>query len=114
MGCVGGIVGIEMQRYHLFGEITRVVEFLESTAPENRVQVSTACHDAVMRERMPACNTSNMTFRPPSTRTVASASSLEFEPRPEKHLSTSKGDIVEYDEVHGPTYLVSDIFGRSF
>merc|ERR1712050_339031 len=46
--CVGGIIGIEMQRYHLFGRLTRVVEVLESTAPEGRVQVSTACRNSIL------------------------------------------------------------------
>merc|ERR1712232_976920 len=31
---------------------------------------------------------------------------LVFEPRKEAHLSTSKGDIVDYHEVGGPTFLV--------
>lgn len=32
--CIGGIVGTEMQRYHLFGGLMRGLEVLESTAPE--------------------------------------------------------------------------------
>merc|ERR1711862_714241 len=32
--CIGGIVGTEMQRYHLFGALMSGVEVLESTAPE--------------------------------------------------------------------------------
>eukprot|EP00438_Fugacium_kawagutii_P005497 Skav227041 [mRNA] locus=scaffold72:374131:380220:+ [translate_table: standard] len=37
--CIGGIVGTEMQRYHLFGELMSELEVLESTAPEGCVQV---------------------------------------------------------------------------
>merc|ERR1719160_426932 len=48
--CVGGIVGVKMQRYHLFGDIMNVLDILESTAPEGGVQVSTACHQAVTEE----------------------------------------------------------------
>merc|ERR1719161_2143725 len=48
--CVGGIVGADMQRYHLFGELMTVIEVLESTAPEGMVQLSKACKDEVERE----------------------------------------------------------------
>merc|ERR1712032_320550 len=41
--CIGGIVGADMQRYHLFGNLLVGLEILESTAPEGRVQVSEAC-----------------------------------------------------------------------
>jgi len=90
--CIGGIVGTEMQRYHLFGALMSGVEVLESTAPEGRVQVSKACKDGVERqmreENLP--------------REV-----LMFEARTEPHLQTSKGDIIEYEEVGGgPTYVV--------
>lgn len=39
--CIGGIVGNDMQRYHLFGDLMSGVEVLESTAPEGAVQIST-------------------------------------------------------------------------
>eukprot|EP00401_Gymnodinium_catenatum_P072656 CAMPEP_0117480556 /NCGR_PEP_ID=MMETSP0784-20121206/12450_1 /TAXON_ID=39447 /ORGANISM="" /LENGTH=1084 /DNA_ID=CAMNT_0005274995 /DNA_START=8 /DNA_END=3259 /DNA_ORIENTATION=- len=45
--CIGGIVGTDMQRYHLFGAFMQTLELLESTAPEANVQVSRACKDAV-------------------------------------------------------------------
>merc|ERR1712110_1330176 len=48
--CVGGIVGAEMQRYHLFGASVHCVELLESTAPPGSVQISAACYDAVTSE----------------------------------------------------------------
>merc|ERR1712228_93054 len=49
--CIGGIVGEEMQRYHLFGNLLTGLEVLESTAPEGKVQVSSSCKLAC--ERMP-------------------------------------------------------------
>lgn len=88
--CIGGIVGVEMQRYHLFGDLMNVLELLESTSEKGKVQVSSCCREAALRqmrqEGMPA-------------------QTLQFEQRTEPHLTTSKGDIVHYDEVGGHTYL---------
>merc|ERR1719401_1220491 len=47
--CIGGIVGTEMQRYHLFGNLLTGLEVLESTAPEGKVQVSRRCREEVER-----------------------------------------------------------------
>merc|ERR1719262_1162555 len=48
--CIGGIVGNDMQRYHLFGELLTGIEILESTGAEARVQVSRACKEEVERQ----------------------------------------------------------------
>merc|ERR1712228_238748 len=48
--CVGGIVGTDMQRYHLFGELMTCLEILESTSREGKVHVSKDCKDAVDEE----------------------------------------------------------------
>eukprot|EP00439_Symbiodinium_sp_Y106_P043061 s4234_g5.t1 len=48
--CVGGMVGTSMQRYHLFGDLMRGLEILESTAPAGQVQVSRACKSAVEQQ----------------------------------------------------------------
>lgn len=88
--CIGGIVGVEMQRYHLFGDLMNVLELLESTSEKGKVQVSSACCDAALaqmrQEGLPS-------------------QALQFDKRIEPHLTTSKGDIVRYDEVGGHTYL---------
>jgi len=86
--CIGGIVGTDMQRYHLFGGLMTVVEVLESTAREGLVQVSPACRDAVSKslaqEGMPSLM-------------------FKFEKRNETDLRTSKGELHSYDEVGGVT-----------
>ena len=48
--CIGGIVGTRNTRYHLFGQLLAGVEVLESTAPEGKVQVSTASRQAAERQ----------------------------------------------------------------
>ncbi|CAJ1371342.1 unnamed protein product [Effrenium voratum] len=89
--CIGGIVGTEMQRYHLFGKLMTEVEVLESTAPEGRVQVSQACKDAVDKQM----------------RLEGLSKSLAmFEERSEETLRTSKGEEHSYDEVGGRTFVV--------
>ena len=89
--CIGGIVGTEMQRYHLFGKLMTEVEVLESTAPEGRVQVSRACKDAVDKQM----------------RLEGMPESLAmFEERSEETLRTSKGEEHSYDEVGGRTFVV--------
>lgn len=90
--CVGGIVGTEMQRYHLFGSLMHELELLEATAPENRVQVSSACHDAVQGELLAEMH---------------SGESLQFQRRLDPCLRTSKGEVHRYDEVKGPTFFAS-------
>eukprot|EP00928_Gymnodinium_smaydae_P009155 TRINITY_DN13389_c2_g2_i1.p1 TRINITY_DN13389_c2_g2~~TRINITY_DN13389_c2_g2_i1.p1 ORF type:complete len:1178 (-),score=235.14 TRINITY_DN13389_c2_g2_i1:98-3103(-) len=90
--CTGGIVGLQMQRYHLFGKLLSVVETLESTAPEGRVQISSACKEAIdlqiKQEKLPL-------------------QVITMQQRKESQLSTSKGDIVDYEDAGGfPTYIV--------
>lgn len=86
--CVGGIVGSEMQRYHLFGRLMTGLEVLESTAPEGRVQVSIACKEAVECQLREEGREVSM-----------------FEPRQEARLTTSKGEVHEFEEVGGPTFV---------
>jgi len=90
--CVGGVVGVEMKRYHLFGPLMSVLELLESTAPTGQVHLSRACQTAVEQQ--------------------ASAEGLCDEvvvcsPRLEPVLNTSKGDPVMYQDIGGgPTFVV--------
>lgn len=88
---IGGIVGTEMQRYHLFGEMMTVVEVLESTAPEGKVQASAACRCAVL-EQMEEFN-------------IPEQVAL-FHERGDLVLRTSKDEEHEYDEVGGRTFIV--------
>lgn len=90
--CVGGIVGADMQRYHLFGELMTVIEVLESTAPEGMVQMSKACKEEVEREIREEGSSKKDT--------------LKFDMRTEPHLTTSKGEVHEYSECGGVTYVV--------
>ncbi|CAK0865783.1 unnamed protein product [Prorocentrum cordatum] len=90
--CVGGIVGTDMQRYHLFGELMTCVEILESTSHVGKVQVSRACKDAV-DEEMRGRGT-DVPFR--------------FEARTDESLVTSKGETHPYEDVGGgPTYFAT-------
>lgn len=90
--CIGGMVGEEMQRYHLFGDFMSCLEGLESTAPEDGVQVSGSCMNAVL-DRIKADN--------------LPADQVKFFARAEKELKTSKGERVPYEDVGGaPTYIV--------
>jgi len=91
--CIGGVVGTEMQRYHIFGAIMHHLELLESTAPSGRVQVSKACREAVAQEMQ-------QDRRSPSEKAVS------FEERQDERLCTSKGDVVQYHQVGGKTCLV--------
>lgn len=68
-----------------------IVEVLESTAIEGRVQVSKACKVAVERQMH---------------EDAIPAEFVMFEMRKAPQLMTSKGDAHEYDEVGGPTYIV--------
>eukprot|EP00439_Symbiodinium_sp_Y106_P053969 s3015_g7.t1 len=89
--CIGGIVGTEMQRYHLFGELMSELEVLESTAPQGLVQASTACKNVaeeIMRvEKIPS-------------------QLLSFEQRDLPYLQTSKGDVVPLEKAGGATFIV--------
>lgn len=89
--CIGGIVGNDMQRYHLFGNLMSGVEVLESTAPEGMVQVSQASKEAVEMEIVDKSQV------PP----------LVFEIRSGPHLQTSKGELHNFEEVGGRTFVVS-------
>lgn len=88
--CIGGIVGTEMLRYHLFGELMQGLEVLESTGLPGRVQVSGRCKAAVEKEWETECI-------PPH---------LKFVQRTEPKLCTSKGEEHDYSEVGGVTYLI--------
>jgi class 3 adenylate cyclase len=91
---IGGIVDKEMQRYHMFGKMMQVIEILESTAPEGRVQVSRACHDAVQRER-----SAGITIRPRRHQ-------FELKERQSDTLVTSKGEEHTFSETDGKTFLI--------
>jgi len=89
--CIGGIVGNDMQRYHLFGDLMTVLEVLESTAPEAQVQISKACKVEVERYMQDEglCPMID-----------------GFDQREIPHMLTSKGEIHNFDEVGGNTYVV--------
>jgi len=89
--CIGGIVGADMQRYHLFGDLMTGLEVLESTAPEGGVQVSKACKEEIERQLQEEGEVQGFPG---------------FQMRTEPHLKTSKGEIHEYDEIGGTSYIV--------
>jgi len=89
--CIGGIVGSEMQRYHLFGDFLTCLEILESTSVEGGVQVSGACKAEVERQLRDAPG--------------ASSEKLAFVERDCAQLQTSKGETHEFSEVGGKTFL---------
>jgi len=89
--CVGGIVDMHMQAYHLFGHFMQEVEVLESTAPEGGVQVSKACHGAVLRERK---------------EDRGGEHPFEFREVKGAHLVTSKGEVHEFEEVGGRSFVL--------
>mmetsp|Transcript_56212 Transcript_56212/g.103102 ORF Transcript_56212/g.103102 Transcript_56212/m.103102 type:complete len:1145 (+) Transcript_56212:54-3488(+) len=97
--CIGGIVGNDMQRYHLFGDLMTGVEVLESTAPVGAVQVSSACKGAVEDYL------SSQSFQEGSKE--LKLTDFVFEERTEPELMTSKGEVHAYAEVGGKTYIVS-------
>ena len=86
--CIGGIVGIDRQRYHLFGKLIHQLELLESTAPDNRVQASGSCRLAVEKAGVEDAE-------------------FEFVERPEPCLLTSKAEVHQYTDVGGQTHLVN-------
>lgn len=89
--CVGGIVGTNMQRYHLFGEFMSALEILESTSVQGRVQLSVACARALQLE---------------AEHDGAPTQVPSFTERDLPHLTTSKGEVHSFDKVGGSTYLV--------
>jgi len=91
--CIGGIVGTDMQRYHLFGDLLSVLEILESTAPEGRVQVSEACRLEVVRQMREEVG-------------IQRKETVSFQLREDPELKTSKGEIHHYSEVGGTTSVV--------
>jgi len=91
--CIGGIVGSDMQRYHLFGDLMTVLEVLESTAPESKVQISVACKEEVERQMR-------------EDEIAMDDEIAGFLQRPEENLMTSKGDVHEFSEVGGKTFVV--------
>jgi len=94
--CIGGVVGTGMQRYHLFGGLMAVVEVMESTAPEGRVQVSRACKLEVERY-----------MREDESSQLAFDEKIGFDERSEPDLRTSKGEVHTYEEVNGRTFVVT-------
>mmetsp|Transcript_6836 Transcript_6836/g.19324 ORF Transcript_6836/g.19324 Transcript_6836/m.19324 type:complete len:1393 (+) Transcript_6836:72-4250(+) len=98
--CIGGIVGKSMQfklgaesGYQLFGALLTGLEILESTSPEGRVQISRACREELEREMQ-------------SDTAAKECETMTFEPRLEKQLTTSKGEMHDFSEVGGLSYLV--------
>jgi class 3 adenylate cyclase len=89
--CLGGIVGHDMQRYHIFGALMQGLEVLESTAPEGGVQISSACHQAVLREWEEDKSNDKV---------------FDFKPREGQELVTSKGEAHSFEEVGGRTFVV--------
>lgn len=94
--CIGGIVGTGMQRYHLFGDLLTIMDVLEATSQEGRVQVSGACKQEVERQLKE--------FQGEMKERVT------FEKRDVPHLQTSKGEVHEFQEVGGQTFLVNSNF----
>ncbi|CAK9011040.1 unnamed protein product [Durusdinium trenchii] len=60
--CVGGVVGKGMQRYHLFGNFMSQLDTLEATSREGITQISSACKDAIVMERLGRKATSEAAF----------------------------------------------------
>mmetsp|Transcript_138086 Transcript_138086/g.385235 ORF Transcript_138086/g.385235 Transcript_138086/m.385235 type:complete len:1045 (+) Transcript_138086:117-3251(+) len=89
--CVGGVVGMGMQRYHLFGRMMSSLEVLESTAPQGEAQISKACKEAIEHE-----------VREDSDVDMA----FLFQMREEPVLRTSKGVEYDYSEVGGCTFIL--------
>mmetsp|Transcript_74908 Transcript_74908/g.217425 ORF Transcript_74908/g.217425 Transcript_74908/m.217425 type:complete len:1270 (+) Transcript_74908:2-3811(+) len=91
--CVGGIVGTTSQRYHLFGDLIRILDVLEATGREGGVQISQACAREVQREIREVA--------PPEAEEI-----LDFEPYRGPHLQTSKGEVHTFEEVEGKPFRV--------
>merc|ERR1719482_1122678 len=97
--CVGGIVGAEMQRYHIFGAIMQGLEVLESTAPQGGVQISKACLQAITNE----CAENNIEVTTDKNMVSFESSRIEFQAvrRTKPQLVTSKGEVHSYKEIGG-------------
>eukprot|EP00405_Crypthecodinium_cohnii_P041769 CAMPEP_0206567284 /NCGR_PEP_ID=MMETSP0325_2-20121206/25145_1 /ASSEMBLY_ACC=CAM_ASM_000347 /TAXON_ID=2866 /ORGANISM="Crypthecodinium cohnii, Strain Seligo" /LENGTH=1325 /DNA_ID=CAMNT_0054070441 /DNA_START=94 /DNA_END=4072 /DNA_ORIENTATION=- len=91
--CTGGVVGNQMQRYHLFGDTLTVMDTLEATSEQGRVQVSGACKTEVERQLLESPD--------------ADPEGVHFIERDVDKLRTSKGEEHDWDEVGGITYLVA-------
>jgi class 3 adenylate cyclase len=91
--CVGGVVGQDMQRYHLFGHFMVALDTLEATSEEGVAQLSSACKEAVEKQLKDEKRSPEAAFG-------------GFQARLEGVLKTSKGEVHELDEVGGPTFLV--------
>jgi class 3 adenylate cyclase len=105
--CLGGIVGENMQRYHIFGALMQGLEILESTAPEGGVQISQACRDAVENEWSESSPGAGSGFQEEREAPYDPASSrYSFKKREGPQLVTSKGEAHSYDEVGGVTSVV--------
>jgi len=105
--CIGGVVGADMQRYHLFGNLIRELDILESTSETDRVQVSQACKleiERQLREDSSDCQQSGC-----SPMQLKSLIELLFEKRDANCLRTSKGEVHNFEEVGGQTYLVDSV-----
>jgi hypothetical protein len=107
--CIGGIVGTEMQRYHLFGELMDSLDALESTAPEGRVHLSRSCKEQADIE---------LGEETTDLDAIVDICAQDVEPefsfcaRSEAQLITSKGEIVNFSKVGGaPTYLLTENSG---
>eukprot|EP00441_Pelagodinium_beii_P034321 CAMPEP_0197628538 /NCGR_PEP_ID=MMETSP1338-20131121/6804_1 /TAXON_ID=43686 ORGANISM="Pelagodinium beii, Strain RCC1491" /NCGR_SAMPLE_ID=MMETSP1338 /ASSEMBLY_ACC=CAM_ASM_000754 /LENGTH=1214 /DNA_ID=CAMNT_0043199521 /DNA_START=16 /DNA_END=3656 /DNA_ORIENTATION=+ len=92
--CVGGIVGTGMMRYHLFGQFMGVVDTLEATSKLGVCQISGACKKAMETELVD------------KNRSLTDDPHLKLNPRDGEKLTTSKGEVHEYSEVGGPTFLL--------
>jgi len=95
--CVGGIVGNDMQRYHLFGELMTQLEILESTAPRGGVQISQACRSALVADEGLS----------PDDSSSFSCKELMLSLREDQQLLTSKGEPHQWEAVGGRTILVT-------
>jgi len=90
--CIGGIVGTDMQRYHLYGDLMSQLEVLEACGKPGMVQLSPASKEAIDE----------------SMRATGKFGKLDivFTQR-EDELKTSKGEVHSFDEVGGTTWLVT-------
>jgi len=93
---VGGIVGMPMERYHLFGPMMSILEVLESTAPKGNVQVSSACRGAVDQE-LKACGRREDAWDRDQI--------AVFELREADELICPDGQAHDYGTVGGRTYI---------
>eukprot|EP00931_Biecheleriopsis_adriatica_P030875 TRINITY_DN18144_c0_g1_i1.p1 TRINITY_DN18144_c0_g1~~TRINITY_DN18144_c0_g1_i1.p1 ORF type:complete len:1028 (-),score=136.27 TRINITY_DN18144_c0_g1_i1:196-3279(-) len=89
--CIGGLVGRDKQRYHLFGRLMAELEILESTSTPEKVQISSSCRRAVdhQLQEMPT-----------------GTAGVSFLARSDPALVTSKGEAHSYEEVGGQTFFV--------